>query len=170
MGKVVTLSRWSIISLVTVLAACGFHLRGAVQIPPAMERTYLSGTPREGELAAEIEGVLTGSGGDLVDRLETASAELVIQNEDFDRRVLSVDSRGKVSEYELIYRLGFLLRGSDGEVLAPARDIKIFRSFAFDPENVLGAGDEEAALRKQMRSDAVRQMFTILRMRNEGRN
>lgn len=146
------------------LTACGFHLRGAVVLPEEMERTYLQGVPVDSALAEEVKAVLDSSGGAVVTRLADATAILQLGGERTDRRVASVDSSGKVREYSLRYSLPFTLLTPAGDVLLPTRTVQTARSYNFDPDNVLGAGTEEAVLLREMRGFAVRQMIRQVRM------
>lgn len=152
------------IGIMGLLAGCGFHLRGAVQLPESMERTYLQGVPPDSALAAEIAAVLESSGGEVVHRLADATAILQLGREGTDRRIASVDSSGKAREYALRYTLPFTLLNPAGEVVLERRTVQTTRSYNFDLANVLGAGAEEAVLVREMRGFAVRQMLRQVRM------
>jgi LPS-assembly lipoprotein len=147
-----------------LLSACGFHLRGAVALPEAMARTELRGVDPYGELATEIGAVLADAGAQVVASGEGASAILHISGERFARRVASVDSSGKASQYELRYVLSGVLREPDGGPLAPARDATVVRLLNADSDNALGTSTEEEMLRREMQRDAVRQLIRQLRI------
>jgi LPS-assembly lipoprotein len=154
-----------------LLTSCGFHLRGAVTLPPQMERTQLLGVDARSALAAEITAALEDAGVRVV--AGDATAQLVISGERQARRLLSVGSTGRASEYEITYQFSFELRApaeataAGGKpavvVLVPQQSISLNRDYSFDPDNVLGKGDEEALLVREMRSFAVRQMLVRLR-------
>ncbi len=161
------------LSLVTCylsLVSCGFHLRGAVTLPPQMERTQLLGVEARGPLAAEITAALEDAGARVV--AGDATAQLVISGERQARRLLSVGSTGRASEYEITYRFSFELRAPAEAaeagakpavvVLVPQQTVSLNRDYAFDPNSVLGKGDEESLLVREMRTFAVRQMLVRL--------
>ena len=75
------------------------------------------------------------------------------------KRVLSVDAQGRAAEFELIYTLHFKVTKSDAQVIVPEQKIELTRDFRFDPDNVLAKDAEEAQIRKDMISFAVRQMM-----------
>lgn len=151
------------------LAACGFHLRVAITLPPQMERTQLVGIDSRGALAEEITAALENAGARVV--AGDATAQLHISGEREARRLLSVGSTGRASEYELTYQFSFELRApavdASGKavtaVLLPVQTVSLNRDYAFDPDNVLGKGEEEALLLREMRAFAVRQMLLRLR-------
>jgi len=159
-------SRGRLVSLLAavLLAGCGFHLRGAAVVPEVMERTYLQGVPVDSALAQEVEAVVEGAGGKVVQRLADATAILQLGSERTDRRIASVDASGKVREYALHYSLPFSLLSPGGDVLLAERTVETSRSYNFDAGNVLGAGSEEALLLREMRGFAVRQMLRQVRM------
>lgn len=164
------------LSLVTCclsLVSCGFHLRGAVELPPQMERTQLAGIDARSALAEEIVAVLEGAGAQVV--AADATAVLQIGDERETRRLLSVGSSGRASEYEVAYQFSFELRvpvtatDAAGEerivhqVRVARQTVNLSRDYTFDPNNVLSMGDVEAVLVREMRSFAVRQMLLRLR-------
>ncbi|MGE0081727.1 MAG: LPS assembly lipoprotein LptE [Thiohalomonadaceae bacterium] len=151
-----------VLGLAVVLTGCGFHLRGATVLPEEMLRTELRGAVSEGPLGIEIAQVLRNAGGALVGPGEGGTAVLHIVNERFDRRVASVGSAGKASEYELRYALNAVLRTPEGDNMAPPQSVVVMRTYGFDPANVLGASNEEELLRGEMRRQAVRQLLRQL--------
>lgn len=156
-----------LLSLVTChlsLVSCGFHLRGQVELPRALEATYLSGIPAGSALAQDLEVAIDGAGGKVVQDPAQATGRLVILDERADRRVLSVDSSGKVSEYELRYTVRYALRGPDGGELVPEQGISGTRSYRFDPTNVLGTEEEEDVLRDELRRHTVTRLLRRLRI------
>jgi len=147
--------------LVLILAssttACGFRLRGAVVIPPELQETHIEGVAEFSGLYREFKKVLTSSGASLIKDSKTAKSLFKITGEEFKRRVLTVDAQGRVAEYELIYRFNFNIVTVDGKTLVPMQKIEINRDYRFDPDNVLAKDVEEAQIRKEMVSFAVRQ-------------
>ncbi len=168
----------SLVSCASFLSACGFHLRGAVQLPTAMARTELSGTTARSALADDITAALELAGVQVVQ--EGAGAVLHITQERSGRRLLSVDNLGRASEYELSYQLGYELHAPTPidaaanpkvtpKIWVPAQVVTVTRDFVFDPNNVLSSGDEETLIRSEMRRSAVRQMLVRLQAQLRGR-
>jgi LPS-assembly lipoprotein len=154
--------RWLVLSLLlVVLAGCGFHLRGAVTLPAAMKHTRISGSENT-PLYYELESALLAAGAEVVEDEETATSTLIIHKERTGRRVLSVDSKGRASEYELSLRVEFSLVERDGRVIADSETLELLRDYSFDPGNVLGSGGQEAMLRSEMHRYAARQILRRL--------
>jgi len=144
-----------------LISGCGFHLREAVTLPPVMAHTYIAGIDNS-PLDVDLEGALRAAGGQVVEEAEAATAILTIHSERYGRRVLSVDSAGRASEYELSLRVGYSLRGADSVVLAQPDEVFLLRDYRFDPNNVLASGSLEEALRSEMRRYAVRDILQRL--------
>lgn len=130
-------------------------------MPAVMERTYVAGATNS-SLYYELESALISAGSLVVGSPEAATAILTIHNEDFRRRVLSVDSSGRASEYELRLRVAYSLGSADGSLPAKRDEVSLLRDYRFDPASVLSSGKEEEILREEMRRQAVRQILRRL--------
>ncbi len=137
------------------LQACGFHLRGAYQLPESMATTFLETSNDNSELVRFLRRALLASDIELVESKDSAQAHLRLLAEQQSKRVLSVDSRGRAREYELSYSVDFVLATQD-RVLIPQQRLTLTRDFLFDTEDVLGKGREEAMLIRDMQQDMVR--------------
>lgn len=149
--------------LFAALAGCGFHLRGAVELPPEMTEVAIQGTKPYGELGVALRNGFAREGGQVVESVQQARSVLVITHDATIRRVLSVDSSGQANQYEVEYNLGFRLDDPDGAIRVAAQSISLRRQYRFDPNQTLAKADEEARLVRQMREDAVRQMLRRLK-------
>lgn len=157
--------RVAVLGVVLLLAGCGFHLRGSGTDGPelsSLPMIYLqSGNPQGGVLQElQRQGQMRGA------RFTTDSTQaemaLNITSENFDRRVLSVGSTGKVREYELYYTASFNVLDKAGTQLM-AGDLKIVRDYRFNERQVLGKEAEEKQLRQDMLRDAAQQIMRRLR-------
>jgi len=157
----------ALLAAVVLLSGCGYHLRGAVELPPEMERTYIRSGKLERKMTRVIAEALERSGVGVVEHAKQATAVLVVSNVRSERRILSVDSAGRAQEYELKSGFSFELRSPEGAVLVPLQKIDVQRDFLFNPDSVLSKGHEERQLRDNMNSDLVRTLLQRLRFRSE---
>ncbi|MDQ1363013.1 MAG: LPS-assembly lipoprotein [Pseudomonadota bacterium] len=147
-----------------LLPSCGYHLRGAYQLPPQMAITVIRADNMNSELVRSLKRSLETSGihivqnvtdtNGVVDEKSQATVLRVIREKQ-GKRVLSVDSKGRVREYELHYAIAIELSGA-GNFFVPEQTLELSRDFLFDPEDVLGKSDEEADLLRDMQQDMVR--------------
>ena len=84
--------------LATVLTGCGFHLRGAAQLPVSTLYVQIANTS---PLAHEIRRNLRTTNTRLVDSPANAQATLVILSEIREKQILSLGGQGRVREFQL---------------------------------------------------------------------
>ncbi len=154
-------SRSSVVAVfATVVAGCGFHLRGDVSYPFA---TIFVNSPQPQPIVTELRRNLEGSPGTkLVDSAKDAVVTLEVASVVDDKSVLSLSSGGRVSEYALTKRVSFNLRDREGRDWIPAGEIVIRRSFTFNESEVLAREHEETRMLREMQTDAVQQIMRRL--------
>ena len=148
------------VTLLSLLSGCGFHLRAGVELPPELETTYLQSKDRYSGMAAELRIELQSAGADLTEQKEDATGVLSILNERSQRRVLSVGSAGRASEYELFEEVSFALEDAQGNILLEPQTLRITRDLVFDENQLLGKVGEAEVIRRQMQRDLARQIIT----------
>ena len=144
---------------VVALAGCGFHLRGAAQLPFNTLYVQISNTS---PLAHEIRRSLRTSNVRLVDSPAKAQATLVIMSEIREKQILSLGGQGRVREYQLRYRIGYQLTDGKTTTLIAPSEILLKRDISFNDSEVLAKEAEEALLYRDMQSDAVNQLVRRL--------
>jgi LPS-assembly lipoprotein len=139
-----------VLLLASSVSACGFRLRGGVELPPELKETRIVGIAEFSPLAIDFKRVLSRAGSVVRGSTDATSSAIVINGGNFTRRVLSVDASGRVAEYEIKYTYTFKILGTDNEELIPLQKIELTRDYRFDPGNVLAKDTEEAQLRSEM--------------------
>ena len=162
------LSLVAILLLTLTLSACGFHLRGQANLPPEMARTHIEGLGEYSELGRDLRRLLEGSGVQVVESAEQATAILDVITNQASRRVLSVQGGGKVQEYELIQRLVFSVRTTDGRVLLPPQELKLDREYLYDRLDPLASGSQEGEIREEMQRDIMQLLMRRLQALGAG--
>ena len=144
-----------------LLSACGFHLRGNLPLSDTVK--VIAVKVSDDGLRESMVDALRGSGASVVDE-ESARAVLDLFKITYDRKVRTIDTRGKVTGYTLEYFVRFRVVDAAGEVLRQTK-LTVRRDFNFDPNAVLQAEDEERILREDMQDEIaqqiLRQMATI---------
>lgn len=149
-------------ALMLAVSACGFHLRGDVKLVPQLARVQIQGGDVYDPLVRDLTRALTAAGSTVVAEATQATAILQILRNGGDRRVLSVQTTGKVQEYELYQIFEFRVRDAAGRELLEPQRLELTRDYLFDANDVLGKSGEEEVLRRDMRRDLVR--LTMLRL------
>ena len=142
-----------------LLSACGFHLRGEVELPPVMEATYIESKNPYTGMARALRDELAAAGAQVVESEQAASAVLHIIREISENRILSVGSTGKASEYELFNEVVFSLTDAEEKVLIKPQSLRMTRDLVFDETELLGKISEAEGIHKQMRRNLARQII-----------
>lgn len=150
--------------MLMLLSACGFHLRGAVELPEALLEMNLQDAATATDIAPDLRRALQRQG---VTLSQAAPMKLILLGESYSKRVLSVDSEGRVQEYGLSYGVQYSLQGPEGEWWINRESVSASRDLRFDATAVLGTGNEEAQLQQEMRRDVVN---SILRRLQKAQN
>lgn len=142
-----------------MLTSCGFHLRGTVELSPALSEMTLVDARPATDIAPELRRGLERQGVALID---DAPMTLQLHEDSYDRRVLSVDSAGRPQEYGLSYTVSFSLREADGPFWLAGETVSASRDLSFDADEVLGSGSEETQLKAEMIRDVVNSILRRL--------
>lgn len=145
----------SIILIVTLLTtACGYHLRGAYDLPKEMKTIFLQGGSPA--LRDQLNSVLKSSSGKLASSPEKADIVLKVFKDGIERRVLSLSERGRSNEIELDGHLEFELLDSKNRMLVPREPVEFRREYFNDQQDVIAKDNEETVIRNEMYQQVVR--------------
>ena len=142
------------VALATLVAACGFHLQGSVELPTVMGQTYIESGNPDSLLTRKLSRALQDSGTVIASDRTAATAVLRLLKDDAGQRVLSVSPRGVPQEYELYHTVRFSLEGGGRTLLEPY-ETTVTRDYSFDPTDVLGKAQEAEYLEDAMADDIV---------------
>lgn len=155
--------RLILVSALLLLSGCGFQLRGNIDLPAGLQQMHVEGTSKYSGLGLELRRGLKTSGVNVVSEASAAQVILKVSSPSFQRRLLSVSgTSGKTTEYELTYTLNISLQDRNGKVLLAPQTLRQLRDYTYDQNNVLGKGDEQSRLQKDMQRDLVRQVLNRL--------
>ncbi len=164
----------------STLSACGFQLRGAVELPEDFSPVFVQAN-RAYELARDVKAQLRSSNVEMVDNPASANVSLILVKEKKSRRVISVNSDGRASEYLLLYTVDVTFtgpgitrhvgghvdgqgEGQAGKVVDTVKEsVTLNRSLIFDPDTVLAAANESATLYRDMKRDAAQRILFKLK-------
>jgi len=150
------------------LYACGFQLRGSINLSEDMSPIYIEQNSVFG-LAREIKSLLASNGIKVVDNAKQSKAQLTLLNEEKNRRVLSVDGSGQAREYLIMYKVNFAIntkqtvisgaektatKNSEGVISQDS--ISLSRTWLFDVDAVLAVTNEAELLYNDMQREAAR--------------
>ena len=109
------INRILIMVLIFITTACGYHLRGAYDLPKGMKTIFLEGG--SALFREQLVTSLNSSGGKLAESPDKADVILKVYEDDIDRRVLSLSGRGRSNDIELNGHLEYQLRDNKNGIL-----------------------------------------------------
>lgn len=146
-----------IIAPVSGLTACGFRLRGAVDLP--FKALAITGNPSP-PLRADLQtAVLTGT--DVKVAINPRDADLILEitNEINSREVLAFNSSGQISAYRLSIRVGFRAFDTGGNEIVPESEVYLTRDMDFSVSTVLANDAQIQGFLGLMRRDLAIQIL-----------
>lgn len=146
-------------TVVLVVSACGWHLRGMEPLPEEFQSLYLSTPNENSELSRSLKRSFRTLGVNLVESAKDAPYTLAITNVSKNRRTVSTSGRGKAAEYELTTVIAYEIKNSAAETVLGPDKVTAEKIYLFDPENVVSAFEEEQLLRKEMQRDLIQQII-----------
>jgi LPS-assembly lipoprotein len=142
------------------LAACGFHLRGVRDLP--FQTLYINSN-RYSELTAQLRRAIEAqTTSKVADDIKAADAVLDITENKTEKVILSLNSAGRVREYQLRQRFSFRVRTPNNDEIAPVATIEMRRDLTFNDSDTLAKQEEELLLLAEMQSDVIQQLLRRL--------
>lgn len=146
--------RFLVVALICMVSACGYHLRGAYDLPNGMKNILLQGgSPAFRE---QLNDALKTSSGRLARSPDKADVVLKIYNDRIERRVVSLSERGRSNQFELDGNLEYEVIDKNNKVIVERSPIKLRREYFNDQQDIIAKDNEETVIRNEMYQQAVR--------------
>lgn len=143
-----------------IVTGCGFEMRGAAQLP---FKTIWLGASEKSPLGVELRRqIRAGTTTQLAEKADGAEARLEILGETRDKEILSLNSAGRVREYNLFYRVHFHVTDSQGNTLIEPTQIELVRDISVNENTILAMEIQEEQLFRDMQIDAAQQLLRRL--------
>jgi len=150
-----------LLAALLVTSACGFRLRGDMEIPSELSPVFVQaqqGSPVDNEIIQQLRE----SQVQLTAEPRQARMLIRIGNEQYSSRVAVVDRSGKALAQELYYSLTFDVVTSNGKQLVPQQSLNLVRSYEDPGKEVLGKHSEGEMIYADMFSDAAHRILSRL--------
>lgn len=148
--------------LTLFLSACGFHLRGLIDVPEWLNNVAIISKDGNKELISILKSQLEGYKIQVNPEPALAKYWLIINKTNFQQQIVSIGASTNPRQYQLILSIEFMLQTSKGQIIKPPRSVSVSRQLTVNNDRILGSNDEEAVLISEMRKDAVIQIINRL--------
>jgi LPS-assembly lipoprotein len=143
-----------------LLSACGFQLRGHAGMP--FQSIHVDAANSSTPFVADLRRNLETNNVKLTSTAEQADVVLNIVSEVLDKQILSLSGAGRVSEYQLYFKVSLRAYDNQAHDWIPAEEMVIRRDYNYDDTQILAKQQEEAMLVQSMRDDMVQQIIRRL--------
>ena len=129
------------------LTACGFHLRGPLEMPSGLKSVYLEGG--SGMFRDQFKRVMEASSVQVTDSPVNAGLIVHIFKEDNKRQILSLSSGGAANEFELDYSVEYEILDANNKVLLARESFDTKREYFNNQQAVIAKDNEEMTIRDE---------------------
>ena len=155
-GPMRALLAWTLLlGQLSAISACGFHPRGSAALPSAMAVTYIKSARPYGSLVDDFSAALQAQGGQITRQRSEATAILHIVSNEIEKRVLSVDTAGKVLEYEIRQTIRFSVETNEKLPIVEQQEVSLARDYIFSSAEVLSVEREDKIVREVLQRNLV---------------
>jgi len=145
-----------------MLTACGFHLRGKICLPKSLDYVYISSSEQNRSLVNTLRTLLTNNHVRVCNCPEQAKNWLVIKYAGHQQQISSVGIGTNPRQYQLIYKVDFLLQTPKGKIIKPLTQVSVARQLTVNNNRILGSDEEAGLLLSEMRREAAVRILTRL--------
>jgi len=153
--------------LVTILSACGFHLRSKIALPADLGPVKVAATDPYSPLARDVAVGLKAAGAIPAEDAAAKVATLDILSERWGDRPIALDEQGRALEYSLRYAVVFRFLRADGSELVPQQVVELSRDYVAEATNLTGTTSEREILadelRREMSASILRRVDGVVR-------
>lgn len=137
------------------MAGCGFQLRGSAALPAEMAVTYIQSGQPYSSLVDDFAAALKARDIQVTEERSDATAVLKILGNELERRVLSVNTSGKVLEYELRQTVNFSVATAANQPLLEEQSVSMSRDYLYSNTDILGKAREDQDVRQTLQRNLV---------------
>ncbi|MCC5792930.1 MAG: hypothetical protein JJT82_10045 [Legionellaceae bacterium] len=154
----------AILGFTLLVSACGFHLRGIVNLPPWFNQVaVIADHSTDQALEKSLAMRLSGYQIKVVTEASEAIYWLIIEDELHKEQITAVSSTTIPRQYQLIYKVRYkLVKAKSGKILIPSSLVSTTRQLTINNNQILGSDNEEILLKDEMRDEAVMQIISQL--------
>lgn len=151
----------------SLIMSCGFTPRGSITQTTDIGAVYIE-AKKDVPIAWRLRLALTDRKFTVSKEKSNANILIKLTQEKQSQRIVSVESTGRVSEFELQHSVEMIIAQSlDGTPVKlganqKANTVSVIREYTYDETGVLGKADEAEILRSEMREELVNHLMLRL--------
>jgi len=147
----------------SLLSACGWHLRGTIDLPDGLNSIYIQST-LDNELRRELSRSLTANGITVTNSSSDSQFIIALKPEAYGRHAVAVGSSALAEEYELIMEVPYRITDAQGNDVTSEVSAQASRSYTYNRNAAVAMNQEEQLIKREMRSHIVQSILQRLRV------
>ncbi|MDG0968881.1 MAG: LPS assembly lipoprotein LptE [Porticoccaceae bacterium] len=151
-----------LVAITLFVSACGWQLRDQQLLISSVDAIYFASTETNTDLIGDLKRALDSYGVRFVDIQSEATYSVSIVAVRENIRTVSINSSGRVAEYQLNEDVDFYIRSIPTNNMYPLTTASSERVYEFREEDILSSDNEEKRIRYEMRKDIVAQILARL--------
>ena len=154
--KILALSKLFIcIVLCVLLSACGFHLRGPVELPPGLNSLYIDSDQPYAPFEQALRTNLEASNINIVNSPSPEAATLKILSRSLTTTLISISTNTLTTQYNITYTINYQLMDRKNNIIIPNASIGSSNTYSANNNQMLGAANQQNALVDTLRANTV---------------
>jgi LPS-assembly lipoprotein len=150
---------FALLLALSFLSACGFRLRGYVEMPPWLDHVAIVVQDANRDLEVRLKNQLQAYGRHIVTDPTQADYMLILEKDNLQQKINSVAASTTPRQYQLIYTVRYSLIKRDGTPVVTSRLVAVTRQLTVNNDRILGSDSEELIIISAMRQEAVMQII-----------
>lgn len=142
------------------LTACGFALRGALPVSPALSVMHIEAADASSPLVQALAQRLRSQGIVLADHAE--AARLIIDGESLKQVPLTIGGDARVREFGVELTVSYRVQSAQGDTMLAPQTLRLSSRYDFDEQAILAAEREQEWQAERLRARAVDQIVRSL--------
>jgi LPS-assembly lipoprotein len=148
--------------LALCLSACGFHLRGFIEVPTWLNNVSIISKDGNKELVSILKSQLEGYKIKVNPDPALATYWLIINKTKLQQQIISIGASTNPRQYQLTLTIEYMLQERKGPVIKLPKLISVSRQLTVNNDRILGSNGEETVLISEMKQEAVIQIINRL--------
>jgi LPS-assembly lipoprotein len=144
------------------LSACGFHLRGAMRLPPELNPIYIDSDQPYSPFEQALRASLESSNIQIVNSPSPQAATLQIINRNLTSSLVTISANTFTTQYNVTYAITYQVIDRHKNVVIPSNTITSANTYSANNTQMLGAANQQDALVDTLRNNTVFLLLTRL--------
>jgi LPS-assembly lipoprotein len=146
-----------------LLSACGFYLRGVIEVPPWFNHVSIIANDGDKELVSALSSQLEANKIQIYSDPALAKYWLIINKTNIQQRIVGIGANTSSRQYQLILTVEFIVESVKAKIIKEPKLIFVSRQWTVNNDRLLGSNEEESVLLSEMKKEAAMQILRRLK-------